>query len=935
MVVPSRVEGARTSQKKRWAEKRDTDKGRKYKSQGKDIQLEDLYLVELHPLWANTPGGCTFIYYADTTRAGCKKTWDQEKDLVVPLAPYEVIIKWGIVSALSDMNRTRSRPVPELDSQQQPTGKMTGGTAYERSPFAVSVKPPARAYTIGRSIEAPTSIMAPVASGKVKPGDDVVQLEARSKLLELIPHQIAMAGAMASACKGPEYIQELLQERSSFTNKPRTVTDDNWAYATLQNRRPCSRLRAHIDNKDDCGYTTHMGFCHDIPRYYKPGMFFILQLGVFVLLEQYTGINFYGLWKHGGTPPLCPIGRELHRWAYRFVMISYPPKHMVNGTARFSLGALPNNELLLIAPEMVNADCEARADWSPTPTTGRLTWMNEGLPMMAVLVLLAFVLPQEWEIQFDPDLMTQAIMFRDSEGRRRNTGRWSLAPGIDALRRWWWDEYQAKVAMHVPYVGRKGRVTHSLPMPMPKKDEKKKEEVAEREFGSESESDSDENDPTKKKPARRGKGKGKGEDKGEKDTGISDDESEVDSKRELVSAARRPIGKQVYVFIETSPTKRKADESPTHDQADSVSLSDRALGKRRAVEEPVLNGPTPIAVERQLNLISRWSTRFELQSQSLTHGADDPDVIMEEAGQHLVQPRRSGTSFISQLTLDTIEANLIDVDVKVLASDEAMNSLQGRLHRSAVISTNYLAWRWLNGVCVGEIKKALEVPTPISDEQSWIRALARDVQCLIDNHTKHAILLPESYGLKIAASLYTYHCSKPIYALSTAEMFARVLPVTTNIIASSLSYSVTTLARQQAWFLHPLVKLIGHVLLLEDVWKAYINLCKDVIGTAKRKEELLAIFQAFEDGLQQTPLARPDSEEHIMLKKMAILVCSACNGTLPYRSISESFEYGAAETPPPDDVEMGSPWRAGMLDNVRHTSQCDAVMQTRPRLCSE
>ncbi|KAJ7133867.1 hypothetical protein C8R43DRAFT_852521, partial [Mycena crocata] len=94
---------------------------------------------------------------------------------------------------------------------------------------------------------------------------------------------------------------------------------------------------AHEDRKDAQGWYSNMTCNHDVPESYEEGMFFILQLGVFIVLKKYSSINFFGHRRHGGTPPLSPEGVPLYKWAIRFVVISYPPRRMVSGTARVTL----------------------------------------------------------------------------------------------------------------------------------------------------------------------------------------------------------------------------------------------------------------------------------------------------------------------------------------------------------------------------------------------------------------------------------------------------------------------------------------------------------------------------------------------------------------------------------------------------------------------
>ncbi|KAJ6463057.1 hypothetical protein C8R47DRAFT_1080093 [Mycena vitilis] len=177
--------------------------GREFQSKdGTHIKLEDLYLVTDH---LQRPAGL-----GHTRLAGLLKTWDQEKLLETPDGDYKQIKALGYLelgegdtvfshSRQNDQNPMhdviqiwvasrkictpqmktaldavrdsilgprveRTRKWPAIDE----TGKMVGGTAYERSTIVKSVKPPARAYTMGPSLESPTSIMAPMTSVKVK-----------------------------------------------------------------------------------------------------------------------------------------------------------------------------------------------------------------------------------------------------------------------------------------------------------------------------------------------------------------------------------------------------------------------------------------------------------------------------------------------------------------------------------------------------------------------------------------------------------------------------------------------------------------------------------------------------------------------------------------------------------------------------------------------
>lgn len=112
--------------------------------------------------------------------------------------------------------------------------------------------------------------------------------------------------------------------------------------------------RPHIDDKDSPGHYTNMTVHSDIPAGYNPGRFHIFGLGICINLDNFTSINFSGLHYHGGSPPTAPPGEKPVHWAYRFVLILYPPLKMTDGSARLVLAALPKNREFHLLPEMTN-----------------------------------------------------------------------------------------------------------------------------------------------------------------------------------------------------------------------------------------------------------------------------------------------------------------------------------------------------------------------------------------------------------------------------------------------------------------------------------------------------------------------------------------------------------------------------------------------------
>lgn len=70
----------------------------------------------------------------------------------------------------------------------------------------------------------------------------------------------------------------------------------------------------------------------------KTGLFHIIALGVYFVLEDNIGSNFQGLWKHGGTGPFLPVPNSTTEpWAHRLSFISYPPQQMYSGNCCYCL----------------------------------------------------------------------------------------------------------------------------------------------------------------------------------------------------------------------------------------------------------------------------------------------------------------------------------------------------------------------------------------------------------------------------------------------------------------------------------------------------------------------------------------------------------------------------------------------------------------------
>ena len=115
---------------------------------------------------------------------------------------------------------------------------------------------------------------------------------------------------------------------------------------------------AHRDEHDSAVAFSVMIPLSDLPDTdgWEPGRFHFITRGFYVSLAKYNIIYFSGRLPHGGTAPLAPGCDQPPSWAIRFVLIGYPPRALVEGSARHTFAALPQGELFL-TPEMTGMKC--------------------------------------------------------------------------------------------------------------------------------------------------------------------------------------------------------------------------------------------------------------------------------------------------------------------------------------------------------------------------------------------------------------------------------------------------------------------------------------------------------------------------------------------------------------------------------------------------
>ena len=127
----------------------------------------------------------------------------------------------------------------------------------------------------------------------------------------------------------------------------------------------------HQDEHDSEGGVTCMLTMSDLVDTDEPGYFLHGELGIAIrmllfllptslnLMYMYIGQQnlvaacFQGVRFHGGYPPTALPGTEPDPASYRFVIVCYPPRAILDGKARVSFGALPTGNQFLMPPEMI------------------------------------------------------------------------------------------------------------------------------------------------------------------------------------------------------------------------------------------------------------------------------------------------------------------------------------------------------------------------------------------------------------------------------------------------------------------------------------------------------------------------------------------------------------------------------------------------------
>ncbi|KAI0710846.1 hypothetical protein C8Q76DRAFT_798371 [Earliella scabrosa] len=261
-------------------------------------------------------------------------------------------------------------------------GNWTDGVRWERSPLAVNVEGAPRCYTIGQSYQAPRNMSGPARGARVGDGD--------IREHHLLRQKIAEAGArvgIASLQAAPVSLYNTLRAQADLINLPPLGHRTNFAFPTMQLNLASAVHAAsneeslaaqlgpfgvpHADENDSPAGLTAMISDSDLDDTVLPGYFMVGELGIAVELKGLVVFLFSGLFRHGGYPPIDTANDDPSPHNYRWALILYPSRPIMDGTASVSFAVSPTGSLVYMPPEMIHPDYDGVA-----PQHNCSTWLS-------------------------------------------------------------------------------------------------------------------------------------------------------------------------------------------------------------------------------------------------------------------------------------------------------------------------------------------------------------------------------------------------------------------------------------------------------------------------------------------------------------------------------------------------------------------------------
>lgn len=191
---------------------------------------------------------------------------------------------------------------------------------------------------------------------------------------------------------------------------------------------------AHFDKKDSRGALTAMIPFGDLPGCH-PGFFFILDLGIYTFLDNFSVTCFSGLRLHGGSPPRPLAGQAWREYLTRLNWIGYPNDPISSHLAQYALAAAGRGKTLDFDERLLESPLSGES-FRP------LNFARDGFAVMTpaehvkyviresfqLLAIIRRQMPSSYALEVDVPTFFSSFSFTN-EGVRSVLPSWTLAPG--------------------------------------------------------------------------------------------------------------------------------------------------------------------------------------------------------------------------------------------------------------------------------------------------------------------------------------------------------------------------------------------------------------------------------------------------------------------------------------------------------------------------
>ncbi|KAJ6467225.1 hypothetical protein DFH09DRAFT_1111991 [Mycena vulgaris] len=818
-------------------------------------------------------------------------------------------------------------------------GNWTGGLAMERGDDRCKpVKSGTRCYTIANSYQSPREMWSPMAQSKVNGSIDAGNLLRKNLILAAAPF------GMIGLANGPPAVVKIIENHASMLNMPPLGIEGNFGYQTCQvNVAPAEPFGStkslgeamgdfglpHRDKKDSPARFTNMTMASRLPDNYILGKFYIPRLGIHFTLRNFDSVNFCGLNRHGGSPPMAPEGETVQNDAVRITLIQYPPGAMGDGLGHLAVAALPGGSgketVLKMTAEMQNLDCESRRHRAFTneanfaqdgqvvnDTRTHVTFMAR---MMLLLVIwITNQLPFVYGVRIDSDRFLGAFSFQVENGTRESVPVWENGPGfrdptlvqttndgsnlisqesVRAHHKRMWRVHYNKYVQHIPFAVCSG-------MGYEINEEGTLLEDLEEAF---------EGVDALGNPIEKG--------------GRPWKKPAVPESRDRGSAVS---SYKSYLLITTAAERRAAKEArhlgaPDSQKGGSPNSGPRRSGRRKNTDEaepkydddnmgaiwkseqyteiqdvfmsdnPRTEGletsridPNSVAVGRNGNQSEAdeflegivAEIRFLARLKSGPIDKDYQAVLRahetlsgyEET--YLSEPHLE-LAFVGMINAPTAVETCVHISqawvrIQSMYGQEAKAIIGLKLQRQSIMQTTYTFWTWLDGYCVELMRKTLQ-----SSEapDSWIGALTRHVLMLLETRGPPREIKSGDFGAAELNGTYAFRSRRTLDLVSPGDVIRTVV----DIVATWLNFPIGGKSRSQAWFIQAMFRdCHPSTLYLDSVWYAFCHLESEVFGRLSGGIPSPAAYTSLSTALRDCALSDPRSEEHRMIMKIDGLI---------------------------------------------------------------